>query len=280
MHNAVRGMLSEYACETGEDYLEAAMEILQELMLLGLREEGFLEKAAIHGGTALRVLHGLDRPCETLEFCLLSPDPGFSMKGYSQGLESHLSRFDFSGEFQADRTGGGLLKGTIRGFLQDIGAPEPVLSSYHYRKLLKMPVLVETEPIKGFSVEQRFVPRPVPFPIQAVSLRDTFAWKIHSILSCPGPVSGMDWLDFAWYVAKFPEFRFSQLEAMLRASGTYDDEAPLTLDWVHTALINRLKGQDMAEARNQAAAAVWDPSGLRHWSPEFFYELIGDMEPV
>src|SRR5438132_12769755 len=52
-------------------------EILQQTALLGLERHGFFEKVAFYGGTALRILYGLDRFSEDLDFTLLQPNPNF-----------------------------------------------------------------------------------------------------------------------------------------------------------------------------------------------------------
>jgi predicted nucleotidyltransferase component of viral defense system len=61
VHDAIRSMLNRYDCETRDNYAGALREILQELALLGLWRGKFFEHAAFYGGTALRVLYGLDR---------------------------------------------------------------------------------------------------------------------------------------------------------------------------------------------------------------------------
>jgi predicted nucleotidyltransferase component of viral defense system len=45
-------------------------EVIQVLVLLGLKRAGFFDHASFYGGTALRLLHGLDRFSEDLDFCL------------------------------------------------------------------------------------------------------------------------------------------------------------------------------------------------------------------
>lgn len=79
MHDAVRSMLDRYTCRTRDDYINALRGILQEIALLGLWRSKFFEHAAFYGGTALRVLHGLDRYSEDLDFSLLEPDESFSL---------------------------------------------------------------------------------------------------------------------------------------------------------------------------------------------------------
>lgn len=74
MHEAIRNMLDRYECRTRDDYVNALREILQDISLLGLWRAKFFEHAAFYGGTALRVLHGLDRYSEDLDFSLIKPD--------------------------------------------------------------------------------------------------------------------------------------------------------------------------------------------------------------
>ncbi len=71
MNEAVRQMLAAYEVRSVQDSLWALREVMQEIALLGLWRGKFFEKAAFYGGTALRVLHGLDRYSEDLDFSLL-----------------------------------------------------------------------------------------------------------------------------------------------------------------------------------------------------------------
>ena len=43
-------------------------------------------RAALCGGAALRLLHGMDRFAADLDFTLLAPDPGFSFTRYGSAL--------------------------------------------------------------------------------------------------------------------------------------------------------------------------------------------------
>jgi predicted nucleotidyltransferase component of viral defense system len=66
MNSALNQMLNRYEPRTVEDRVRALREIMQELALLGLWRGKFFEKAAFYGGTALRILHGMDRFSEGL----------------------------------------------------------------------------------------------------------------------------------------------------------------------------------------------------------------------
>ncbi|VAW76979.1 FIG00678143: hypothetical protein, partial [hydrothermal vent metagenome] len=68
---------------------------MQEIALLGLWRGKFFEKAAFYGGTALRILYGLDRFSEDLDFSLRAPMRGFELDKYSPALEKELRAFGF-----------------------------------------------------------------------------------------------------------------------------------------------------------------------------------------
>lgn len=87
MHEAVKTMLAKYECRTDQDYINALKEIFQEIALLGLWRSKFYEKAAFYGGTALRILYGLDRFSEDLDFSLLEHDKHFDLSVYNQAIK-------------------------------------------------------------------------------------------------------------------------------------------------------------------------------------------------
>jgi predicted nucleotidyltransferase component of viral defense system len=95
MNNALTQMLNRYEPRTVEDRVRALREILQELALLGLWRGKFFEKAAFYGGMALRILYGIDRFSEDLDFSLLRPIPDFGIARYTNALERELASFGF-----------------------------------------------------------------------------------------------------------------------------------------------------------------------------------------
>jgi hypothetical protein len=66
-------------------------EIVQEIALLGLGRTPFYEHAAFYGGSALRIFHGLQRFSEDLDFSLLQPKAGFSLKPYLGAVADELT---------------------------------------------------------------------------------------------------------------------------------------------------------------------------------------------
>ena len=56
--------------QTLADHDRLLREMIQQIALLGLWRAKFFEHAAFYGGTALRLLYGLDRFSEDLDFSL------------------------------------------------------------------------------------------------------------------------------------------------------------------------------------------------------------------
>jgi predicted nucleotidyltransferase component of viral defense system len=95
MHEALAQMISKYECRRLEDTVRALREIMQEIALLGLWRSKFFENAAFYGGTAMRVLYGLDRFSEDLDFSLLKPMRQFNIAKYLAALQKELEGFGF-----------------------------------------------------------------------------------------------------------------------------------------------------------------------------------------
>ena len=101
MNDAVGRMLARYEGNSSEDSVRALREILQEIALLGLWRSKFFDKAAFYGGTALRLLYGLDRYSEDLDFSLLTPAPEFDLSRYGDALQAELAAFGLDVRFEA-----------------------------------------------------------------------------------------------------------------------------------------------------------------------------------
>lgn len=79
MNTLLDTMLQSYDTSTIYAKKNAMKEVMQEIVLCGLSRVGFFKKAAFYGGTALRIVYGLDRFSEDLDFSLLERDAHFDM---------------------------------------------------------------------------------------------------------------------------------------------------------------------------------------------------------
>jgi hypothetical protein len=288
MNEAVQSMLERYHCRTRDDHVHALREILQELALLGLWRSKFFEHAAFYGGTALRVLYGLDRYSEDLDFSLLRADPGFTLGSYGDALRQEMSSFGFDVSF--DRSAkprntaieSAFLKTNTFRQLVVIEAGGDLLRGMHSRQLLKIKLEVDTDPPEGFVTESRYVLQPVPFAVRAYSLPDLFAGKMHALLcrKWKNRVKGRDWYDFAWYAGHHPKIRISHLEARMRQSGHYADKQPLDGAGLLLRLHQAVGKLDVRQVKAEVAPFVRDKRSLDVWSHEFFNQIADRIEVV
>src|ERR1700733_14604824 len=99
MHSAIKLMLEKYQCRSLQEHEQALREILQEIALLGLWRGKFFEHAAFYGGTALRILYGLDRFSEDLDFTLLDNNHSFDWKIFEHFVVEELASYGFTVNF-------------------------------------------------------------------------------------------------------------------------------------------------------------------------------------
>jgi predicted nucleotidyltransferase component of viral defense system len=78
----ISGLLAQYPGSDREGRINALRDIFQHIALLGLWRSKFFEHAAFYGGTALRILYGLDRYSEDMDFSLNTPDTEFDLGPY------------------------------------------------------------------------------------------------------------------------------------------------------------------------------------------------------
>jgi len=288
MHDAIRTMLDRYQCRDRDETVNALREILEEVALLGLWRSKFFEHAAFYGGTALRVLHGLDRYSEDLDFSLLQADSSFSLEPFGEALKREINSFGFQVEFQdrrktqASAIDSAFLKADAFKLLIVIQAAEEVLSDLHPAKTLKIKLEVDTEPPGGFETETQYLLLPIPFAVRVYRLPDLFAGKLHAILCrrWKNRVKGRDWYDLVWYCGHHPEVRTRHLEARLRESGDYRSEEPLTLESLRRLLLDAVEKLDVDKARSEVAPFVRNPRALDIWSTDFFRQIMDRIVTV
>ena len=282
MHEAIRSMLDRYECLSRDDYVNALREILQDLALLGLWRSKFFEHTAFYGGTALRLLHGLDRYSEDLDFSLLKPDVSFSLGSFGEALRREISSFGFHVTFEsrpkrpASAIESAFLKANTYRQLIEIETGRELLRDLHPVKNLKIRLEVDTDPPAGFETETQYVLQPIPFSVRVYCLPDLFAGKLHAILcrKWKTRVKGRDWYDLVWHIGRHPEARIRHLESRMRRTGDYQGDQPLTPARLQHLLRQAVDDLDVEQARREVAPFIRDRRTLEVWSRDFFKNII------
>ncbi len=288
MNEALSQMLAAYTCRSLEDHLRALREILQQIALLGLWRSKFFEKTAFYGGTALRILYGLDRFSEDLDFSLLSPTIRFALSTYSNALQRELAAFGFEVRIEPVRkrapspVQSAFLKADTLSQLLIVQTPEEIVSRVHRGQVLKIKLEVDTDPPPGFATHTRYVLQPIPFAVRAYVLPDLFAGKMHAVLCrrWKRRVKGRDWYDLVWYAAHHPELHLRHLEQRMRQSGDWKGRRELDPESFRERLGQAIDALDVNQARREVAPFVRHPQSLEVWSQEFFRDVAGRLRFV
>jgi hypothetical protein len=281
VNSAIAAMLAKYDRSSVDGHVNALREVFQEIALCGLWRGKFFERAAFYGGTALRVLYGLDRFSEDMDFSLLAPDDHFDLEPYCASVEEELTSWGFTASMETKEKSAdsavesAFLKANTREQLLVIDAGAEVAAAIHGRSQLKIKIEIDTNPPPGFSTETRFLLAPIPFSVKAYDPPSLFTGKMHALL-CRGwrsRVKGRDWYDLVWYVARGTQLDLAHLEARMRQSGHYEAAAPLTIGEFRRMLAQKIETLDVNRARSEVERFLTDRSSVQVWSRDFFVSV-------
>jgi len=288
MNDAVKVMLDQYKCKSLNEYENALKEILQEIALLGLWRSKFFEKAAFYGGSALRILYGLDRFSEDLDFSLLKRNKDFSHANYCKAVEDELKGFGFSvtveqknKSHETNISSAFIKAGTLKNMIA-VDTPESLRKRMHSRKLMKIKLEVDTDPPGDFHTEAKYLFQPIPFSVNVYSLPHLFAGKMHAILcrSWGRRVKGRDWYDLGWYVGRNQPVALTHLENRMKQTGHLEADDALTEETLKQKLQDRIIATDFNDARKDVENLLKDPSSLELWSDDFFNVICGKVKII
>ena len=282
MHDAIERMLAKYEAKSLDDTVRALREIIQEIVLLGLWRARFFEHAAFYGGTALRILHGIDRFSEDLDFSLLTPSANFSLDRYSAALEEEVRAFGFSVRVeQVNKSAdsavqSAFLKANTRNELLVIEAADQIARNIPPGQVMKIKIEVDTDPPQGFITTTRYLLQPIPFAVRCCTLPSLFAGKMHALLfrKWKNRVKGRDWYDLVWYAANHPQLNLQHLEQRMRQTGHWSGDSSLTQRGFNELLLDTIERLDIDQARQDVASFVKDQHILNIWSRDFFKDVV------
>lgn len=289
-HPAIAKMLEKYDLSTADKTYEALREILQEIVLLGLSRAGFFDHALFYGGTALRILYGLDRFSEDLDFSLIVPDESFDLSVYEDAVIEALHSFGFEVSIQIKKSDSiiksAFVKGNTSQHLINIEAPEDIVKAFGQGRLVKIKLEVDTQPPLDFESEMKTLLVPSPFTIKTMTIPSLFAGKMHAILcrNWSTRPKGRDWYDLVWYISHGYELDIKHLNARVQQSCAWQENQGLTIDkdldrsYIIELLKSRIDDLDIAAAKRDVEVFVSDKRVLEIWSRDFFMEIVQQIK--
>lgn len=257
-------------------------EILQQSALLGLARHNFFEHAAFYGETALRILYGLDRFSEDLDFSLLKPNAQFNFQPYLDGMQREMASLGFHIEIKMkDRESpivSAFLKANTLKLLLTI-EENAVRRGVHGEEKIPIKLEIDTNPPPGFEVETKLVINPAPFYVLTYKPQDLFAGKMHAILcrEWKSRVKGRDWFDFIWFIKNQISVHLAHLQSRMRQSGHLPEHETLDREKFLEFLKKRIATVNWDQAKNDVRPFISDPKAIDLWSASFFMDLLAQL---
>lgn len=257
----------------------AITEITQEIALSGLARAGFFKNGIFLGGTSLRILYGLNRFSEDLDFSLTQPNPDFEWQPYLKSLQSELEAYGYQIQIQ-DRSSENAVKSV---FIKDHSIGKLLILQHKKTgipKSIKIKFEIDTNPPLGGTVEQKYIDFPLTVPVVVHDLPSLFAGKSHALL-CRNWEKGRDWYDFVWYVSRKIKPNFKLLSNALEQNGPWKEQGiRVTPQWYLETLRkkviqvnwNQMK-QDVVRFLKQS-----DQDLVNTWEQGFFLDRVKKME--
>ena len=281
--SSIMQMLSSYPDSMSQ--IDKLREILQQTALLGLARHQFFQHAVFYGGTALRILHGLDRYSEDLDFSLLQPDPDFDFRPFIQGMHQELMGMGFQLEVDERKKNAesgiwsAFLKGNTLTMLLSIQEKNKI-KGIHPDQKIQIKLEIDTDPpLMHLPLESKLVKNPVPFYVATYAIVDLFAGKMHAALcrNWNKRIKGRDWYDVIWYMQKNVPVNLVHLRERMRQTNHLGPEEKFGKKELLERIHAKIDEIDWELAKSDIAMFIPDKQKLVIWSAAFFHDLMDHL---
>lgn len=248
-------------------------ETMQHYILASLSKHGLFSEAIFHGGTCLRIVNGIARFSEDLDFLLKTPDANFKWQKYLDHVQKDCKQEGI--EFESvDRDS---CKTAVRKAFLKTDSAGSLLTfrlpfGRHQKRKIRIKLEVDTNPPSGSSYETAYLMFPRPEPLTVQTLHSGFALKLHALL-CRTYVKGRDWYDFLWYVARSIRPDVKLLENALFQQGPWaETSVHVTASWLSARLSEKIDSIDWNLARSDVQRFIFlsEQDALRNWENAMF----------
>jgi len=282
MIDLIQKRLAEYKVSGPIEEENALKEIVQEIMLFALWQVDFFEVAAFQGGTSLRILHGLSRFSEDIDFILLEPDPTFSWQPYLEKLAETCKEFGIEPEALDKNHMDRNVKAAL---IKDNSIANQLNLSFmdnQRGKKLTIKLEIDSNPPAGSGFEYTYLDFPVDYEVCHQNLSSNFALKTHALL-CRPYLKGRDWYDFNWYVAQGITPNLKLLKNALFQYGQWaKQDMNVDREWLVCALgekISSINWKDAAADVERFLKPV-EQKSLSLWGEGFYMSKLQKMDKL
>jgi predicted nucleotidyltransferase component of viral defense system len=275
--NIINERIQQYKPESKQDEINAFKEIAQEITLLALSRANFFKQGAFQGGTCLRIIYGLPRFSEDLDFILYQPNHDFKWKTFTDEVLTEFSLYGLSVEIKERSEASEAVK---KAFLKDNSFGKVLNLKYERTRAdtqsINIKLEVDTNPPVGPQFESKLITFPTPFSIIAQNIPSLFAGKIHALL-CRPYSKGRDWYDFIWYVNRKAAINISLLRNALFQQGPWaSQKLNISKGWIIETLANKIETIDWETAKKDVISFIKprEKHSVQLWDKVLFMHFI------
>ncbi len=278
--NLIENRFKLYSIHSKQDELNAFKEIIQEIALSILSQTDFFRHAVFQGGTCLRIIYGLPRFSEDLDFILQKPDTNFIWQPYldkmKMAFEAYGLHLEVHDRSKANNT---VKKAFIKqdSFGQVLTLTYPLNPSDKQKAEIKFEI--DTNPPLGSLLEIKYIDFPTPSSIILQDMSSLFAGKCHALL-CRDHTKGRDWFDFIWYVSRKTKLNYTFLKNALYQTGPWEN-LKLNIDgyWIIEQLTTKVNSINWNEAKKDVSKFLKgkEAESLNIWGTPLFLSTIDKL---
>ncbi|MEI7482229.1 MAG: nucleotidyl transferase AbiEii/AbiGii toxin family protein [Elusimicrobiota bacterium] len=245
-----------------------AREFLQILALKSLSDQGAFSNVAFIGGTALRVLYGVRRFSEDLDFSITNLK-GYDFKGLCGGLERTFRLNGLTVKLDKEN------KKTVNSvFLSFPGLPKALGLSGHKEEKLSIKIEVDTNPPAGWQTQRAIVNKTYLFDILHYDLSSMFAGKLHACFYRKF-TKGRDIYDLFWYLGRKSRPNLVMLNNAIAQS---QGKSPgITERNLTEFMLNGIARVDLSAAKKDVEKFLEDKSELKLFNAELLAAAIKSL---
>ncbi|MGB5425207.1 MAG: nucleotidyl transferase AbiEii/AbiGii toxin family protein [Gammaproteobacteria bacterium] len=276
MIDLIQKRLADYKPSGPLDEENALKEIVQEIILFALWRADFFEVAAFQGGSSLRILHGMSRFSEDIDFILREPNPEFQWRPHLDNIAETCEEFGIAPQVLDKQRMDSNVKAAL---IKDTSVANQLdLRFYDQKpgKKLTIKLEIDINPPTGSDFEYTYLSFPVDYEVRHQNLSSNFALKMHALL-CRPYLKGRDWYDFNWYIAQGITPKIELLKNALLQYGPWQgQDVNVDRAWLVNALRDKMTSIDWQEAAADVERFLKpiEQKSLKLWSERFYLHKL------
>lgn len=251
--------------ENTEKKIHLTREFLQLIILKIIYDKDYFKNLAFVGGTALRILYGLRRFSEDLDFSLINKK-GYKFDSFLKKIAYELEKYGFSVEIKKggkEPVQSAMIK--FKEVLYLLG-----LSSHKEQKLF-IRLEIDSNPPEGWNTELSLISKHFVFTVLHFDIPSLYATKIHACFFRKY-IKGRDFYDLIWYLGQKVMPNFKLLNNAIKQ--TEKKKIELNEKNFKDFLREKLRGVDFSKVKKDVERFIEDKNELKLFDKNIILKIL------